>query len=208
MSSEQRYDYFHKHFLRDSLNLFDESTGTSSTNLSSYELREDEMANLPQGGQSFFNDAYISDQNPQFETPGDIPDDFEFDTLGALQHYASTTDGFALLDFATADTGAEHPGFSAGGLSDHNDAFQTLANTAGHPQYDFSEFWSSPPDSWAPDGIFATALAMPLDVPFTRPIDVSFFFRTTLTGRLERREERVYDSRSRLVDNNRQCTAL
>lgn len=147
MSSEQRYDYSYEHFVEDDLHSFDlfgESVGTSSANLSSFELPEDYSANSQRVRQLFYNETYNPDQNQQIRTVNDIAGYAQFEAFDASQPSTSIADDFAPLDLATT---------LMGDLCDQDDEFRIFSNTAGRSQIDFSGFEASSPSVWGIDGV-------------------------------------------------------
>lgn len=174
MSSEHGYDYSYEQFVQDSLpsfDLFGESTGTSTASVPSYEHQEDYLVDLNEVGESSFSDTYISDQNLQFQSLGDIARHSPFDGFAAPQQSAASNDGFGALDLTTTVTGVL---FCARDPREPDHHSKALANTAGHSQTDFGGIEASQAFTEGAEGVSSTDFAIPNDaVEPMQPLDFS-----------------------------------
>jgi len=154
----------------------------------SFDLQENCLANPQEGGQSFFNDAVIPEDNQQFKMMGDTTGNFEFDAVAAPQ--ASASSAFTPLDLATSFEGAGQLVLGTGNLHGQDDGLQTFDNSTGHSQMGGSEAAQSSLCSiYSLPSTYPATLSNNMaprarsDIPRIGPINVSFFFRTTLTRR-------------------------
>jgi hypothetical protein len=178
MSSEQRYDYSYAQFVQDdlpSLDLFDDSTITSITDASSFNLQENCLANSQQGGPSFSDDADTPKQSRHFEMIGG--------TAGNFAPQPSASSAFTPLDLTATFGEAGQLVLGAGNLRSPDDELQTFDNATDHSPMGGSE--AALPFLSSIYGVHPTDLATPnnnvapkahFDVPRIGPINVSFFF--------------------------------
>ena len=128
------------------------------------------MANLDRAEPNFQNDQYISDQNQQFEPPGDIDNDFGFHMFSAPQLPDWNIDGLAPPDVSTTVTDADYPFSSAPDLFDNDDLFRSLTDAAGHPATGGAE------GDHVPAPPTPGMNLQQLEIPPIGRTDVSFFF--------------------------------
>lgn len=206
MSSEQRYDFSYyeqlvQHDLPDldlfdlpNLDLFGDSTTTSVIANSPDNLQEHGSVNLQQVGHHF-KALDAAEQSQQFKMPySTAGNNFETDAFAMPQPSASNA--FAPLDdpAATFNTAAQSV-FGVGNSHSPDDESQSFDNAAGHGHLGGLEAAQTSP--LGIHGIPSTSqvttnndanakLRTQSHVPRIEPIDVSFFFRPTLTRRTGR----------------------
>ena len=189
MSSEQWYDYSYEQSFQEELpmpDLSDEFPLTPTTNMPSYDHQDSYLFSPHQGEYSSLNDASVPEHFEQWPMEDDSLGNFESNTSPIPQCSALTTPPF--------------PGFAAtsaeqfvrpGDLHIQEEAFQAYDSSSAHPQTGGSE--AAKASLVGVHDVSSTDLATPngdgarstdLDADKTGPVNVSFFFRTTLMGRL------------------------